>query len=332
MEQPIVETDTRFGSTFPERIKRLLNGIKDISRLNEIPVSSFSTNKNFRNIFLFQVNGEFYFPIVDAHSFLEIYFQDFGYKLKSGWKDKAISLYRKSKMSEILELYSGRDIDVVSIKEFNATLVKNIKEMLESNNLIESDSSKIREGLDSNNTNLTIDFNAIGDCRDTKTTIEDENTGILDHFRCTELYPFPGDWTTDMVDTIIGKMFTEDEWNQRKEKMRDEALKVQEEFVPPVNESDYMELSKHNMGNKNESKNRPFICHYKYCNRAFKRFEHLKRHYRIHTGERPFKCPHQGCLKAFSRSDNLNQHLKVHGVSLNYDTRSNVNNKSRYFE
>jgi uncharacterized Zn-finger protein len=63
---------------------------------------------------------------------------------------------------------------------------------------------------------------------------------------------------------------------------------------------------------KVEAHNRPFICHYRSCNRAFKRFEHLKRHYRIHTGERPFKCKYPGCHKAFARSDNLNQHLKVH--------------------
>lgn len=57
---------------------------------------------------------------------------------------------------------------------------------------------------------------------------------------------------------------------------------------------------------------RPFICTYSNCLKAFKRFEHLKRHYRIHTGERPYRCTVQGCNKTFSRSDNLMQHSKIH--------------------
>lgn len=63
---------------------------------------------------------------------------------------------------------------------------------------------------------------------------------------------------------------------------------------------------------KTNLQSRPFVCNYIQCNKAFKRFEHLKRHYRIHTGEKPYRCPALGCNKTFSRSDNLNQHMKVH--------------------
>ncbi|OAG29228.1 hypothetical protein NEDG_01301 [Nematocida displodere] len=63
---------------------------------------------------------------------------------------------------------------------------------------------------------------------------------------------------------------------------------------------------------KSSTETRPFICSYVDCTKAFKRFEHLKRHYRIHTGEKPFRCPSVGCNKSFSRSDNLMQHSKVH--------------------
>lgn len=59
---------------------------------------------------------------------------------------------------------------------------------------------------------------------------------------------------------------------------------------------------------------RPFACDIPFCNRAFKRYEHLKRHMKMHSGERPFKCMHPGCSKSFSRSDNLNQHYKTHNV------------------
>jgi zinc-finger protein CreA/MIG len=68
-------------------------------------------------------------------------------------------------------------------------------------------------------------------------------------------------------------------------------------------------------GKAENIKDRPFICKYEGCKRAFKRLEHLKRHNLMHTGERPFKCKYPGCLKAFSRSDNLSQHYKIHSIS-----------------
>lgn len=52
-----------------------------------------------------------------------------------------------------------------------------------------------------------------------------------------------------------------------------------------------------------------FACDF--CDRRFKRQEHLKRHVRsLHMGEKPFDC--HICGKKFSRSDNLNQHIKTH--------------------
>ncbi|SCV04148.1 LAME_0H16138g1_1 [Lachancea meyersii CBS 8951] len=52
-----------------------------------------------------------------------------------------------------------------------------------------------------------------------------------------------------------------------------------------------------------------FAC--EFCDRRFKRQEHLKRHVRsLHMGEKPFGC--HICGKKFSRSDNLNQHIKTH--------------------
>ncbi|KAM9891848.1 hypothetical protein OXX79_010429 [Metschnikowia pulcherrima] len=52
-----------------------------------------------------------------------------------------------------------------------------------------------------------------------------------------------------------------------------------------------------------------FVCGY--CDRRFKRQEHLKRHFRsLHTTEKPYDC--SICSKKFSRTDNLSQHLKVH--------------------
>lgn len=64
------------------------------------------------------------------------------------------------------------------------------------------------------------------------------------------------------------------------------------------------------------SADRPYACDVPFCNRAFKRYEHLKRHMKMHSGEKPFRCMHPGCQKSFSRSDNLNQHYKTHNVGV----------------
>ncbi|SAL96745.1 hypothetical protein [Absidia glauca] len=54
------------------------------------------------------------------------------------------------------------------------------------------------------------------------------------------------------------------------------------------------------------------VCKYSYCGWSFKRYEHLKRHMLVHTGERPHVCPFQGCGKSFSRSDNFHAHYRTH--------------------
>ncbi|GAA5830420.1 hypothetical protein JCM3766R1_002710 [Sporobolomyces carnicolor] len=56
------------------------------------------------------------------------------------------------------------------------------------------------------------------------------------------------------------------------------------------------------------------------CGAAFKRSEHLKRHYKsVHRGEKPFPCKIENCGKSFSRKDNLQQHqAMVHGVRAIY--------------
>ncbi|GAA5859287.1 hypothetical protein JCM8547_008953 [Rhodosporidiobolus lusitaniae] len=56
------------------------------------------------------------------------------------------------------------------------------------------------------------------------------------------------------------------------------------------------------------------------CTAAFKRSEHLRRHYKsVHRGEKPWPCTIEGCGKSFSRKDNLQQHQAlVHFVRATY--------------
>lgn len=51
-----------------------------------------------------------------------------------------------------------------------------------------------------------------------------------------------------------------------------------------------------------------YVCS---CGQRYKKLDHLKRHYRIHTQERPHRCPEPGCEKRFGRSDHVKQHFRA---------------------
>ncbi|KAF9764327.1 Zinc finger C2H2 protein [Nosema granulosis] len=115
------------------------------------------------------------------------------------------------------------------------------------------------------------------------------------------MYPFIPSWNDTAMNDILQNIYTNDEFT--------ESTPVQE-----IPNKKYMGRGRCRVKQAN-LKERPFVCDYPDCKRAFKRFEHLKRHNKMHTGERPYKCKYPGCMKAFSRSDNLSQHFKIHNVS-----------------
>jgi uncharacterized Zn-finger protein len=55
---------------------------------------------------------------------------------------------------------------------------------------------------------------------------------------------------------------------------------------------------------------KPYSCRWPKCGWSFLRPDALARHYRIHTGIKPFSCKY--CNRAFSRSDHIRKHMKSH--------------------
>jgi len=58
---------------------------------------------------------------------------------------------------------------------------------------------------------------------------------------------------------------------------------------------------------------RPHVCEYPDCRKAFGDSSSLARHRRTHTGRRPFECPEEHCEKTFTRKATLLHHMKSHG-------------------
>lgn len=54
---------------------------------------------------------------------------------------------------------------------------------------------------------------------------------------------------------------------------------------------------------------RPYVCDFPLCNRAFTQSGQLKTHQRLHTGERPFSCSAPGCQMRFTHA---NRHCPDH--------------------
>ncbi|POR31490.1 Transcriptional regulator ADR1 [Tolypocladium paradoxum] len=72
-------------------------------------------------------------------------------------------------------------------------------------------------------------------------------------------------------------------------------------------------------GQSRDQKPKTLPC--KYCNKRFRRVEHVQRHERTHTKEKPFSCGWDRCGKTFGRRDLLVRHEKL--VHLNEGSKEN---------
>ncbi|CAG9999011.1 unnamed protein product [Clonostachys byssicola] len=79
-------------------------------------------------------------------------------------------------------------------------------------------------------------------------------------------------------------------------------------------------LSAPDGGEPRQQKPKTLPC--KYCNKRFRRVEHVQRHERTHTKEKPFQCTWDRCGKTFGRRDLLVRHEKL--VHLNDNNKDNA--------
>lgn len=63
---------------------------------------------------------------------------------------------------------------------------------------------------------------------------------------------------------------------------------------------------------------KPFVCHWPGCTKAFARQHDCKRHEALHSNYRPFTCV--GCSKQFARLDALNRHRGYFFILVGYST------------
>lgn len=231
--------------------------------------------------------------------------------------------YDKKKLQNVSDNKNLKNCD--TLKNMNSLQINQDNKTVHSIN----DTSMIRDACGIKNitikTNIETGDNTMFSDVKVTDTVEDpqhlnkKNKHDFAKKKLAENQEYKNDWTNEVVDNVIGTMFEYDENTQA-----EYEFLIEEPECSSQKENGELETVFLKSDKGNQELSRPFVCHYKKCNRAFKRFEHLKRHYRIHTGERPFKCKFPGCHKAFARSDNLNQHMRVHNTGGMPTNPSNV--------
>jgi zinc-finger protein CreA/MIG len=264
---------------YRNELDTLLSQVCAGSKINEIPL--FDTRLK---IYIFRLRSKNFFCLRDLVDIFDYFFKISNPIELYRYIRSAVFVERLGALDETME---NKDLEIVCSEYLTDDLFEDINERF-------GDPGRIEDSVPEYS---TIPFFSEKNFLISEDEHQNSPVQEMSSFHPPDTYPFRGQWTEKIMDGILQNIY---------------AGGGKEAVSPRI---------KKNMGRgrspgKAENiKDRPFVCKYEDCKRAFKRLEHLKRHGLMHTGERPFKCKYPGCLKAFSRSDNLSQHYKIHSIS-----------------
>lgn len=274
---------------FRSEIERLVSGIDPGSVMNEVPLLGTGIK-----IYMFQVSEGIFFSI---HSVIDI-FRCLGSGDPVDVRGHSSCRNYIRRLREFGESFENGDLEVICSDFLTNEFFMEVKKRADSR----------REEMKAYFDQIDIEqfsgnmFHVSGNGTDTS----DGSVERPESYQGMNGYPFDGQWTDSIMDGILKNIYTNDDPEGAGKMSLDISRMGRGRHVRPS-------------GNL---KDRPFVCTYKDCKRAFKRYEHLKRHNLMHTGERPHKCKFPGCSKSFSRSDNLSQHYKIHNVTDRMHTKT----------
>lgn len=329
---------------FTKHIEALTDQVRCGSKVNDFNIGTMPLSKRPLRIIVFQIANKNYLTYKDAVGLIEYHLEHGLYEC-DGIEDLLKKWCMPQRMVDIDDKFDNEDLEVLDSSSLNKEAIQavlrkakkkeekystrffgdNINFYGENNGFMYESENRMFKDVEINEFDKSNEKYAKSNhdyfYRPKNGEYEKNLNMKIDELG--QYQPFSNDWTNEMVDSIIGNMF-------EKEEVTAPVMDEIDEYNNGVRDHEMLEMqAQFAKTEKAGITSRPFVCQYRNCNRAFKRFEHLKRHYRIHTGERPFKCKYPGCHKAFARSDNLNQHLRVHNNGTqNYGGTRNL----RYFD
>lgn len=275
------------GLDFRSWVERVVSGIKPGTRINEVPLPGTGTR-----IYVFQAGRRVLFGLADLPGIFEC----FGLSVRPEEVDEHMRASGSvEKLDQAEGVFGGEGLDVVCSDSLDSRLFDEIRARQ-----APLYSDRMPGGAEGMSSDPGFSLGGYGFGMGPEGSGRPHGVG--------ELYPFNHQWTDRIMDGILKSIYTSDGKPEDRDARRDAI------------DSSRAARGRH-MKYSGSLKDRPFVCTYSDCKRAFKRYEHLKRHNLMHTGERPHKCRFPGCSKAFSRSDNLSQHYKIHSATAEMHTK-----------
>ena len=274
------------GLDFRSWVERIVSGVKPGARVSEASLPGADVR-----IYVFQVGGRVLFNLQDIAEILKC----FGVAVHP---EELAEHMRASGRVERLDraegIFGGNDLEVVCSEALDSRLFEEVRRRQAS--LYGTERPRAFEAM-SPEAEFSLGAYGFG--------MGPESSRL---HGVGELYPFNHQWTDRIMDGILKSIYTSDAGGAEDCSAKRDA------------EASRVVRGRH-MKHSGSLKDRPFVCTHSDCKRAFKRYEHLKRHNLMHTGERPHKCRFPGCSKSFSRSDNLTQHYKIHSATAEMHTK-----------